>query len=361
MKKVVLLLAIASICGACHKMTFKPAETVASQKLDGPEVVDGPQPPPPPPEPPPVVVDPPPPVVVDPPPPPVVVDPPPVVVDPPTPPAPVVSSGACADQEGLLSCLKCEAPVVPPPPPPGPVMSTKAQKLAKIMSLSCQIYNKSYPKDYVAPTAQQIETQLKACSPALYPETPMSTQQVSTVARLMDETDASLRLKMFKGLWYQPPYTEYFETYFGLDGAEAAYAFCMNKPNLTPILYTSEYAAAVSSMGGYERWRMDAKAQARWKAAQKIRQQFLSCFNKPAPAVAAPETQPPAAPAAPATCEYRKFDGLFELGGREHISQALAEGFKVAIETNMACVSVTEVPAVGAFQGSLKIAAYRCQ
>lgn len=347
MKKALFLVSLLVVTGACHKMTFKPAESTLNSKLDEPDVVDGPRPvEPPAPEVPPVVSQP----EIPAPPTPEPLPPPPVI------PSPVLKAGACADQESLVSCLKCEVPAVPPAKP---VLSTKAQKLAKIMSMACQIYNKSYPKDYVAPTVQEIESHLLACSPELYPETPMTAAQTTTIGKLLDEADPSMRLKLFKGLWYQPPASDHYELYFGLDGAEAAYQFCMNKGGQLPAtLFTSEYAQALNSEGGLDRWASDPKAQARWREAQAIRQQLLSCFNKAGAGWIAPA---PSAPAPAKSCDYRSFDGLYEQGGRELIQNALMEGYKVALETDRACVSVAQVPAAGEFQGKVKIAGYRCR
>lgn len=319
MKKMVYMLMVVSLSTACNKMSFSNAPAL-NQKLDDTDVID------------PVT----PPTI------------PPVVIE-----NPLRKAGPCADQQAVTSCLKCEVPVVPPPPP---VISTKAQKLAKIMSMSCQIYNKSYPKDYVAPTAQEIESHLLACSPALYPETVMTSSQVSTMGRLLDEANNSLRVKLFGGLWYQPPYSDDFELYFGLEGSEAASVFCMNRGNLGGLLFTSEYAQAQTIDGGMDRWSQDPAAQARWRAAQVQRQQLLSCFNQPATVSPAPSV--PVTPAK--TCEYRSFEGKFEQGGREEIQNALAEGFKLAIETENSCMLVSQIPQPSDFHGKLKIAGYRC-
>lgn len=210
----------------------------------------------------------------------------------------------------------------------------------------------------MAPTAQEIEAHVLACTPELYPETDMTARQTTTMGRLLDETNDGLRQKMFKGLWYQPPYTEDFETYFGLDGAEAAYVFCMNKPGLSSVLYTSEYARARTNQYTWDAWQRDPAAQARWQAAQIQRQQLLSCFNKPG---GSGSPTPAPSPDPSKTCEYRSFEGLYEFGGREMIQNALAEGFKISVETNLACVLLTAVPSATDFQGQLKIGAYRCR
>ncbi len=268
-------------------------------------------------------------------------------------PDPLRKAGACADKQSVTSCLSCNVPVNPPPVP---VISTKAQKLAQIMAMSCQIYNKSYPTPYTAPTVEQIRSHILACTPALYPETPMTATQTSTINGLLDASNDSLRQRFFKGLWYQPPLTEDFALYFGLENSEAAYAFCMNKP-IVGVLYTQEYANAVNSHR-VDEWQMNSEAQARWNSAQALRAQLFSCLNKPGGVITPDPTSPP-----PPVhfCEYKSFEGYYEVGGRDEIATNLAQGFKVAVETGVSCTQLTAVPNVGAFTGVIKIAGVKCQ
>lgn len=278
------------------------------------------------------------------------------IVEPPVEELPLRKAGVCVDQENVASCLTCSNPALPPPPP---TVSTKAQKLAKIMAMSCQIYNRSYPADYVAPTEQEIRNHLLACTPDLYPETSTTAEQETTIQRLLDETDDSLRQRMFKGLWFQPPYTGHFETYFGLDGSEAAYVFCMaTTTTLSPTLYTTEKAMAERHPGTYEAWLMDPAAQARYQAAQVLRSQLRSCLNKPGQ----PWSTPSPAPVPSAKkCDTKSFEGKYEKGGREEIQGLLLEGYKVAIEGNNMCSQVSYVPATGDYSGKVKIVGYRCK
>jgi hypothetical protein len=280
----------------------------------------------------------------------------------PTPQPPVVlpedpairKSGACSNQESISSCLKCE----PPAPPPAPQLATKAQKLAKIMSLSCPIPNKSYPKGYVSPEANVIKSRLYACTEALYPETVMSPLQTATMNSLLDDRNASMRNRLFAGLWYQPHYSDDFELYFGLTGQEAAYAFCLGR-SISGDLITTEYARVASDIVEYDRWKYDRAAQARWKAAQLQRRQLLSCLNKPgsAPVV----SQPAPVPAPGVICDYRSYEGNFNQEAVDEITLNLQQGYKVAMETDKVCSLVTSAPSANTYQGKVKIAAYRCQ
>lgn len=264
----------------------------------------------------------------------------------PPPQLPQLKTGTCNPGESINACLVCETD------PPPPVIATKAQKLAKIMSMACQIPNKSYPKDYVAPTAAQVEARLAACTPALYPETPMSAAQSTSIDRLLDTTDASLRQKMFKGIWYQPPHTEHFETYFGLDNTEAANVICMATGTLSNTLATKEYIDAF--YGNYDAWLANPAAQQRWQFAQMLRQQLLSCFNK-----AAPKPMPAPVPAEK-KCRTRSFEGNFEQGGMDEVKEALSKGFKLSVESDNACVQIKDTTGAGELKGNLKIIGYKC-
>lgn len=157
-------------------------------------------------------------------------------------------------------------------------LSGKAKKLAAIMAMSCPIYNKSYPRDYVAPSAATIKSQLRACTPAVYPETPTSDSQQQTLDRLLNTQDPTLQVKMFKRLWYTPEFSDHFELYFGIEVKEAVQVFCLNNNYLPEMLVTSEYAKNLYD--NYDSWKNNPASQKRWDFAQSIRKQIRSCVNK---------------------------------------------------------------------------------
>ena len=182
----------------------------------------------------------------------------------------------------------------------------------------------------------------------------MTSAQVATMNKLLDANDESMRMRFFKGLWYQPPYTDHFEMYFGLEGKEAAAVFCLGA-SISGQLMTSEYVRVVSG-DGYFQWLNDPAAQARWNEAQHLRQQLLSCLNKPATALPAP------APTLPGKlCDYKSFEGNFDDGGRDQMLNLLTDGYKLAVETNKSCDQWTQVPESGKFNGRVKIVGYRCR
>ncbi|MBS1970958.1 MAG: hypothetical protein JSU04_11660 [Bdellovibrionales bacterium] len=157
-------------------------------------------------------------------------------------------------------------------------LSGKAKKLAAIMTMACPIYNKSYPQPYVAPTAAEIWTHLTSCTPERYPETPTTTAQQKTLDQLLNTQDPSLRVKMFKRLWYTPEFSDHFEFYFGLEIKEAVQLFCLNNPYLPEMLVTSEYAKVLYDH--LDSWKANPAAQKRWNFVQGIRKQIRSCVNQ---------------------------------------------------------------------------------
>jgi hypothetical protein len=322
------------LLSACNKVQFNPAQPEYQDSLVNlPQVSE------------PIATTPLNPVMPTPPPPSNVTPPaPPSVV--PSPMPPQLKAGTCTQQENLNSCLKCELNL-----PSAPAVSLKAQKLATIMTMVCPIYNKSYPKDYVAPTQQKVWEHILACNPDRYPETTITGKQLETIERLLNVSDDSLRQKMFKGLWYQKDFSDHFELYFGLANSEAAYVFCLDQEISGP-LYTSEYWG-VHATEQYWTWLSDPEAQKRWNAAQIQRRQLLSCLNKPAT-----QPLPP-----PQKCEYKMFEGEYAQGGRDFIANMLFFGYKVAVETQYSCMEIKTTPAVNdpSLFGRVKIAGYVCK
>jgi hypothetical protein len=323
--QIILLIAGAGLLSSCNKTSFSPLSVAENNSLKLPDIVMPP-----------------------------VADEPTLPPElPPTLPDPLKKGGACADQQSVNSCLKCEFPA---DPPPAPVMSTKAEKLAQIMSMSCQIYNASYGTPYTAPTPAEIRQQLIACNPTLYPETEMTPAQTTLMNSLLNPADDKMRKRLFKGLWYQRPYTEQFALYFGLENITAAYGFCLRQPVSGPLITDEYYYAHNGSFAEQQAWENNPAAQARWQAAQLQRSQLLSCLNKPGTATPPMPVPPPFAHG----CEYKSYEGYYEIGGRDEIANDLALGFQVSIETGNSCTQLTAVPNVEVFSGIVKIAAIKC-
>jgi hypothetical protein len=375
---VAFLIATILFTSCNQQVHFKSIAVEQQQSLSEPtpippDPVDPPVVQPPPPEPPPVVVSPPepPPVVVPPPePPPVVTPPPPVVVPPPVvipPPPPVVpppvvipppvqKAGACANDSStqLLSCLKCEVPMNPPVPAQ---FSEKGQSLIDVMSIGCSIPNKSAPKNYVPPTKEQLIARLSRLSPTFYPDSPMSPEQKSVIEGL--KNDPVLQKKMFGGLWYQPPYSDHYETYFGVSVAEMVYQVCYQSPasNFTPYegseIHSKAYMDCMNSS-------FSCKEKPEYVKANAYRKQLRQGMRE---SISNPYVAPPPTPAK--KCKWESFEGNYEQGAEEVLARWLVSGYKVGIETATLagkCEMLTSLP-TGANKprGEVKMSGYVCQ
>lgn len=132
------------------------------------------------------------------------------------------SNGACTP-EGVspLSCLNCKIKTKEPVPN----LSEKALRLLNIMAQACQIKNSSDPLNKIGATKETIFKLLSQGTPEIYPDTSKTTTQTQLLASL-DNNNSELYQKLFGGLWYQPPYSNDFETYFGISTFEAKSLFC---------------------------------------------------------------------------------------------------------------------------------------
>lgn len=375
--KVLIVLICALIFSACERTQFRqvaeatapieeplklpdPTPVIEPEPLppiDPPVVVEPPPPPPPaveppPPTPPPVIAEPPPPppVVVEPPPPP----PPPVIVEPP----PVQKSGVCANDSStqLLSCMKCVVPMNPPVPPQ---FSEKGQSFIDVMAIGCSVPNKSAPKNYVPPTKEQLIARLSRLSPTFYPDSQMSTQQKNVINGL--KNDPALQKKMFGGLWYQPPYSDAFETYFGASVSELVYQICYQSPesNFTPNenspLQSKEYWDCLHSDNSFH-----CKEKPDYVKANVYRTQLRQAMNE---SINNPYVAPPLTPAK--KCNWESFEGNYEQGADAVLAKWLVSGYKIGIEIGSLagkCEFVNSLPTGSATpRGPVKMSAFICK
>lgn len=323
--------------------------------------------PPPPPAPVPVPVPIPPPVVVPPPPPPpapvpVPIPPPVVVPTPPPPPPPVPQpvqkAGACADDSStqLLSCLTCVVPMNPPAPPQ---FSEKGKALIDAMAVGCSVPNKSAPKGYVPPTKQELLARLSRLSPSLYPDSQLTEAQKNVVNGLRN--DPKLAQKMFGGLWYQPPYSDSFETYFGASVGELVNLLCYQNPNAG---FNADQAVPLQSKSyidcQYSDSSSNCKERPEYVVANGYREQLRQSIKE---SNLHPYVPPPPTPAK--KCNWQSFEGDFDLGGEGVLAKWLHTGYTVGIEIGTLagrCEPVTSVPTGSQKpRGLVKIAAYICK
>lgn len=275
----------------------------------------------------------------------------PLVVIPTTPPTviPIAKSqGTCAadSSSDLTSCLKC---VVPPLPPQAPQLSAKAQALLDIMTLSCEVTNKSDPSGYVAPNRATLLAKINRCSPTLYPDSTLDSGQQSVVENLRGSSDI-LRKKMFGKLWYNPPYSNSFETYFGLEIREVRDLFCYQTGGLVgPLLDAGYYTAP-------DPWSY--KPPQEYVAANVYRTQLNNCLRESfvRPWVAPAQRTPP-------VCRFESISGESGLEIQEQIRSWLARGWKVSGEASSQglCLSITSGEELKNVQGLVKAAAYHCE
>ncbi len=361
--KFVAILTSIILFAGCHQQQFsKIAETPIETNLAEPTPIPiDPEPLPPVITPPPVVV--PPPVIVPPPEPPptkppVVVTPPPVVVPPPVViPPPVMKDGKCANDSStrLLSCLKCNVPMTPPAPPQ---FSEKGQAFIDVMAIGCSIPNKSAPRGYVAPTKEQLIARLSRLSPTFYPDSEMSAAQKNVIAGLRN--DPAMQKRMFGGRWYQPPYSDSFETYFGASVAEVVYQICYQSPDANFSPYNSSPIHSIEYMNCTSTGNTTCREKIDYIHANRYRKNLRDAMKE---SITNPYVAAPPAPAK--KCKWESFEGNYEQGAKEVIARWLVSGFKVGIEIGSLagkCEPVTALP-TGSNEprGHVKIAGYFCK
>jgi hypothetical protein len=151
----------------------------------------------------------------------------PIIIDPDVPVMPVTyKRGDCSQNSiDVLPCLSCQITMKPI----GLPMSEKAKQLLKIMQNGCAVRNKSDPAGYRPPSNDKILSFLNRASNKMYPTTTPTQRQQVNISKWVSN-DANHLNKLFGGLWYHPPYSDDFETYFGLEPKEARYLFCYGAP-----------------------------------------------------------------------------------------------------------------------------------
>lgn len=306
-----------------------------------------------------------PPVVV---PPPVVVQPPvvtpPVVQPPVTPPLPQpkMTQGACASDSSTVvtSCQRCLVPLNPPAPPQ---FSQKGQSFIDIMAMGCSIPNKSAPKGYAAPSHAELVQRLNRLSPVFYPDSNMTAAQVSVIEGL--KTNSQLQQKMFAGQWYQPPFSDAFETYFGVSVAEAVYQICYQSSSSVFTPYNSSPLQSKSYIDClYSADPMSCKDKPEYVVANTYRNQLRAGMRE---SITNPYVAPAPTPAK--TCKWEKFEGLYQLGGAEQITKWLASAQKVSMDVKgtasgdaARCSSLTKLPQGSDIPtGEVVLGAYICK
>lgn len=298
--------------------------------------------------------------------PPVVVTPPTPIPVPPGPPAPqppvvvvpkpVQNSGACKNDSStqLLSCMKCIIPASPPLPAQ---LSEKGKSLLAIMTAGCAVPNKSAPKNYVSPTREELLARMNRLSPSVYPDSTMTDEQRKVVSDL--KTDGKVQQKLFGGLWYHPPYSDSFETYFGVSIGEAVANICYNSKGITPN-HQQPLQSAQFINCQYSSDPFSCREKPDYVKANIYRDQL---HNGMIESINNPYVTP--TPIAFKKCAWESFTGDYEQGGEEVLARWLVSNYKVGIEiSNLGgkCESVTALPSgSNKPRGPVKMSGYICK
>lgn len=275
-----------------------------------------------------------------------------------------LTKGACAADSStrLLSCLNCDVPAVPTVSQ----FSRKGEALFEILNSACQVRNGSDPAGYVPPTRAELMRRLNRLSPTIYPDSPMTPLQTSTINSLL--TDPSAVDRMFRGLFQSGVIdsTIAFETYFGIETIEARYAFCyasvpngtsegisvtFNRFNSTPL----HSKAWVDCQYGNDPFNCPERPE--YITATTYRNQLRNGMNE---SINNPYVAPPAG--SPNACEWEKYEGPYDGVAASTIAAWLAAGFSVAGELpnqNM-CSRITG-PLDDSVDGNVVLAAFRCK
>ncbi len=342
-KLIIIFLISIFLFSSCNKTSFKQVASEIQSGQSTPAVTPA-EPLPPIPVVPPVI----PPIPTVPP-----VEPPQVPPIPPVVPAPAQKAGKCANNSStqLLSCLRCEVPMGPPQPPQ---FSKKGQSFIDIMSFGCSIPNKSAPKNYVPPTKSQLLERLSRLSPLFYPDSEMSAAQISVIEGL--KTNPSLQKKMFGGLWYQPPFSDAFETYFGIEVSEVVYEICYRLGSTlnTGELHSIQYYNCINNGSGACNERPE------YIKGNLYRQHLRDAIRE---SVTNPYVVPTPTPTK--KCNWESFEGLYEQGAEEVLARWITSGFKTGIEISSLggkCEMLNTLPTGAAKpRGSVKMSAYFCK
>lgn len=191
----------------------------------------------------------------------------------------------------------------------------------------------------------------------------MSAIETSTINSLV--TNPNEIRRMFDGVFYSGvrPETRAFETYFGLEVIEARYAFCYAGPsapegssntfdrfNSTP-LHSKEWIDCQ-----YGQDPFSCTENATYQAANVYRNQLRRGMTE---SIVNPYVPPAPIPAQ--TCEWEKFEGLYDAKATAQIQTWLDSGFTVAgdVPSLGMCLQVRE-PLANVI-GTVSLAAYRCR
>ncbi|MBL7542463.1 MAG: hypothetical protein JNL11_01535 [Bdellovibrionaceae bacterium] len=279
----------------------------------------------------------------------------PVVVDPDQPSVyPVIyKEGECTkDPLDVLSCMSCQISQRPIEVP----LSVKASQLLRVMELGCKIANKSDPVNYTPPTRTQILAYISRATESMYPQSSLTARQKKNLGLWMEGNQDYLG-KLFGGLWYHPPYTDDFETYFGLESKEARYLFCYGEPasSFSPTmmapLHSLEYIQCMEQ-GFFN----ECKERSLYVAANSYRVQLFSSLQL---SLKDPFNDQEMVPSN--RCNWKTMSGFYNLEMENKLMELKNAGYELAVyfeRNNPRCEKIGQ--ALISLGSKVTIAAKQC-
>ena len=280
----------------------------------------------------------------------------------PTPVPPVVppveklqfSSGSCT-QSGiqLLSCSSCKINTKPIEPD----YSLKAMQLMKIMKTACKVKNSSDPKTSLA-SERALFKFLNQANKVNYPDTLASATEAKLLNELTNE-NSSYYKKLFGGLWYQPPYSDAFETYFGIATQEAKSLFCyqVESPTFSLKSYTQLVSKEFSDCQNSDFLSFNCKEKDSYIQGNKTRSFLHKAIKK-----SLSEPFQEGRVVATNKCHWEKIQGVFNAEMEEVIVTWVNQGFQVSVQHEAPqplCESLRAL--TQDLDGKMSAAAYICE
>lgn len=264
------------------------------------------------------------------------------------------AQGVCSEEgTDLLSCVSCQSLMKTPEPD----LSEKTKRLMAVMANACKIKNKSDPSKEMTATPEKLFSYLSSGSPSLYPDTVMTASQSKLIAELQNP-DSKMYKKLFGGLWYQPPYSDDFETYFGISTQEAKSLFCFetgsetfNLNGYTP-LQSKGYIDCLYSGSSFNCRESEAYIQ-----ANKTRKQLQSAVIH---SLANPYVPAPAYPVK--ECYWETVEGVYNADFEDALVSWVNRGYQIGIyfeDAEPRCEAFDS--RVSELKGKMKAAAYICE
>lgn len=264
------------------------------------------------------------------------------------------SKGDCsAEGIDVLPCLKCQNKMFVPEIN----LSEKSKKLLMVMQGACKVPRKSSAGQRSLDVKDRIFKYLNQGSENNYTETVMSASQQQLFTEL-ENVNSKLFKKLFGGSWYQPPFSEDFETYFGISTQEAYSLLCNDTPiasfNLNSFLplQSAYYMDCVFSNSSFA-----CQEKPAYVLANKIRTQLHAVIKE-----SLRNPIGPALPIATSRCYWEKVEGEYNTQFEEVLIGWANKGYKIGLHfenENPRCEVLQE--RVTELKGKLIAAAYVCE